>query len=142
MGIVNFILGGTGLEKRKYPLRTEIACGLREDISIELDRNFSGTISMPSYTPVEDAALGYRREVELNELTLACSRELKLKTVEFSPEEYLKLKRSLVTITMIAKPRSSRRPPRSQSPQRKRNRLENRLSSQTRRFSKVTRKSK
>jgi len=98
MGIVNFILGGTGLEKRKYPLRTEIACGLMEEISIELDRNFSGTISMPSYTPVEDAALGYRREVELNELTLACSRELKLKTVEFSPEEYLKLKRSLVTM--------------------------------------------
>src|SRR6185436_16370847 len=85
MGIVNFILSGTGLEKRKYPLRTEIACGLKEEISIVLDKNFSGTVSMPSYTPIEDDALTYRREVELNELTLACSREFKMKTVEFSP---------------------------------------------------------
>jgi hypothetical protein len=98
MGIVNFILNGTGLEKRKYPLRTEIACGLKEDISIELDKSFSGTISMPTYAPFEDGALTYRRDVELNELTLACSREFKLKTVEFSPDEYLKLKRSLITM--------------------------------------------
>ncbi|HEV2355352.1 MAG TPA: hypothetical protein VGR89_13975, partial [Puia sp.] len=27
LGIVNFILGGTGLEKRKYPLQTYVTCG-------------------------------------------------------------------------------------------------------------------
>src|SRR5207244_264039 len=31
MGIVTYVLGGTGLDKRKYPLRTYIACGLQED---------------------------------------------------------------------------------------------------------------
>lgn len=96
MGLVNFILGGTGLEKRTYPLRTEIACGLSENISLQLDRNFAGTISMPSYTPITEGGLIYKRQVDLSELTLAGARELKLTTVEFSPAEYLKLKKDLV----------------------------------------------
>src|SRR5437763_15219384 len=54
LGIVNFILGGAGLEQRKYPLRTEIACGLSEEISIKLDDGFAGALSMPSYEPGED----------------------------------------------------------------------------------------
>jgi transglutaminase-like putative cysteine protease len=96
VGLANFILGGTGLEKRKYPLRTEIACGLSENISLQLDRNFAGTISMPSYTPITEGGLTYKRQVDLSELTLAGARELKLNTVEFSPAEYLKLKKDLV----------------------------------------------
>ncbi len=36
LGVSNFILDGTGLEKRKYPLVTEVACGVQEDISLKL----------------------------------------------------------------------------------------------------------
>jgi len=39
--------------------------------------------------------MSYHRKVDLKGQTLACSRELKLKTVEFSPEQYLKLKQTL-----------------------------------------------
>ena len=98
MGIVNFILGGTGLEKRKYPLRTEIACGLREDVTIQLADAFTGAISMPSYSPVNDDSMSYQRRVEFNNHSLNCIGELKLKTVQFSPAEYLKLKDSLKTM--------------------------------------------
>ena len=38
LGVVNFILGGAGLDKRKYPMTTEVTCGLEEDVSIKLAR--------------------------------------------------------------------------------------------------------
>jgi hypothetical protein len=95
MGIVSFILGGTGLEQRKYPLRTYLACGLKEEITIKLGEGFSGTVSMPSYPPIEDEAMTYTRRVEFKDMTLACAGELKLKIVEFSPTQYSKLKASL-----------------------------------------------
>jgi len=95
LGIANFILGGTGLEKRKYPLRTEIACGLTEEISVKLDDGFTGSVSMPAYPPIDDKTMSYHRKVALKGNTLACSRELKLKTVEFSPAQYLELKHIL-----------------------------------------------
>ncbi len=95
MGVVNFVLAGTGLEKRKYPLRTEIACGIREEISIKLGEGYTGSISMPHYSPIEDESIGYIRQVELKDNTLTCLGEFKLKTVEFSTNQYQTLKRSL-----------------------------------------------
>ena len=95
MGVVNFILGGTGLEQRKYPLRTEIACGLSEQITIQLAAGYTGAVSMPHYEPIEDESIGYVRRVELKGNTLTGTDEFKLKTVEFSPSQYLTLKRSL-----------------------------------------------
>jgi hypothetical protein len=95
LGIVNFILDGTGLEKRKYPLRTSIACGISEELTVKLAEGFSGAVSMPGYAPILDESLGYQRRVEFADGALKCSRELKLKTVEFSPAQYLQLKRTL-----------------------------------------------
>jgi transglutaminase-like putative cysteine protease len=95
LGVVNFILGGAGLEKRKYPMRTFIACGIKEEISIKLTDGFIGAVSMPSCTPVNDDRLGYSRRVEYKDLTLTCANEFKLKGVEFSPSEYARLKQTL-----------------------------------------------
>lgn len=95
LGIINFIMDGTGLEKRKYPLRTSIACGLSEELSVKLDDGFSGAVSMPAYAPIGDDSLSYQRQVQYSTNALACSRELKLKTVQFSPAQYLQLKKTL-----------------------------------------------
>ncbi len=95
VGIVSFILEGAGLEKRKYPLRTMIACGLREDVAVKLSPEFSGAASMPSCVPVEDPTLAYSRRVEFKDQTLVGTGELKLKGVEFSPSEYQSLKKTL-----------------------------------------------
>ncbi len=48
LGVVNFILGGTGLEKRKYPMQT--VCDLRpaEEVSLKLADGFGAAVSMPS----------------------------------------------------------------------------------------------
>ena len=95
MGVVQFILGGAGLEKRKYPLQTHVACGLREDMVVKLGEGFAGMVSKPTFSPSSDACLHYEQQVEHQGQTLVASRELKLKVVQFSPEQYLKLRKTL-----------------------------------------------
>lgn len=95
LGMVNFILGGTGLEKRKYPLQTTVTCGLKEEISLKTAPAFVGSVSMPSCSPLSDSAMSYEEQFSFKSGELAGTRELKLKTVEFSPRQYLKLKDAL-----------------------------------------------
>jgi transglutaminase-like putative cysteine protease len=95
LGVVNFILNGTGLEKRKYPLRTSVACGVQEDIAMKLDPQFTGTVSMPSYTPIQTPFMTYDRHVEFKDGSLTGTHTLKLNVVEFSSSDYLKLKQIL-----------------------------------------------
>ncbi len=95
LGVVNFILRDTGLEKRKYPLQTGATCGLQEEVSLNLGVGFIGAVSMPDCTPVADNCLSLIKNFYFTNQTLLCSRELKLKTVEFSPAEYFKLKQTL-----------------------------------------------
>ena len=95
IGIVSFILEGAGLEQRKYPLRTQIACGVREEVRLQLSPEFTDAVSMPSCVPVDDARLAYTRRVEWRDHALVGTGELLLKGVEFSPAEYLALKKTL-----------------------------------------------
>jgi transglutaminase-like putative cysteine protease len=96
LGIANrIIVGSAGLEKRKYPLDTEVACGVREDIALHLTGGFAAPLSTPEFASIHGADLDYSVRAECSENSLACSRELKLKTVEFSPAEYLKLRKTL-----------------------------------------------
>ena len=98
LGVVNFILDGTGLEKRKYPLETEVTCGVQEDISLKLAGGFTGTAALPSPSSVEDEGVSYQQHFDARDGSLECSRTLKLKTVEFSPGQYLALKQTLKTL--------------------------------------------
>jgi transglutaminase-like putative cysteine protease len=95
LGVVNFILGSAGLEKRKYPMQTEVACGLEEEISIRLGDGFAGALSKPTSAPVDDECMNYQEQFDCRNNTLDCKRDLKLKVVEFSPKQYTKLKKTL-----------------------------------------------
>ena len=95
LGVLNFILDGTGLEKRKYPLMTEVACGVQEDISLKLAGGFGGAVSLPATSSVEDDGVSYRQLFDARADSLECSRTLKLKAVEFTPLQYQNLKKTL-----------------------------------------------
>ena len=95
LGVVNFILDGTGLEKRKYPLETQVTCGVQEDISLKLAGGFTGAATLPSPSSVDDDCVSYQQRFDVGEGSLDCARTLKLKTVEFSPGQYLALKQTL-----------------------------------------------
>jgi transglutaminase-like putative cysteine protease len=96
LGIASRILvGAAGLEKRKYPLNTEESCGVREDISLRLTGGFSGPLALPSFAAIHKDTMDYGVSATIENDSLTCSRELMLKAVEFSPEQYLQLKSTL-----------------------------------------------
>jgi len=95
LGVANFILDGTGLEKRKYPLETEVTCGVQEDISLKLADGFTGAVSLPAASSVEDDCVSYRQQFDATADSLEGSRTLKLKAVEFTPTQYQNLKQTL-----------------------------------------------
>ena len=94
-GIVNFVLQGTGLEKRRYPLNTEVACGTAESLEIRLGEGFGSAVSLPQCPAVKDDCLEYERSLASTNRTLTGTQAFKLKVVEFSPTQYLKLKETL-----------------------------------------------
>jgi len=96
LGLVNRILEGTsGLDKRKYPMQTRVACGLDEQVSLKLAGNFAKMESLPACPPVEDNCVSYHQTFDEKSGTLNCSRELKLKEVEVAPKQYAELKKTL-----------------------------------------------
>ncbi|HTA29528.1 MAG TPA: DUF3857 domain-containing protein, partial [Candidatus Cybelea sp.] len=97
-GVVNFILNGAGLDKRKYPMQTEVACGLAEAITLKLAGGLGQTVSLPSYTPIDDPCLSCQESVTGRDGALNCSRQLTLKVVEFNPAQYATLKQTLKSL--------------------------------------------
>ena len=95
LGLVNRILEGTGLDKRKYPMQTRVACGLDEEVSLKLSGGFGAVESIPACAPVEDDCVSYHQKFDEKDGTLNCSRQLKLKQVEITSAQYPELKRTL-----------------------------------------------
>ena len=103
LGLVNRLLNGMGLEKRTYPMRTRIACGLDEQVSLKLQDGFGALESIPICPPVEHDCISYYQAFDEKERTLVCSRQLKLKAVEISPVQYSELKRTLKELAYDAR---------------------------------------
>jgi transglutaminase-like putative cysteine protease len=95
LGLVNRILDGTGLDKRKYPMQTRVACGLDEQVSLKLEGGFGAVESLPVCPPVEDDCVSYHQTFDEKNGVLNCSRQLALKGVEIAPAQYPELKKTL-----------------------------------------------
>jgi len=94
-GLINYVIGSSGLEKRQYPMQTTVACGVDERLSIGLGEGVTGAISLPAASTAEDDTLAYRQDFALKGQTLDCHRDFSIKVVELSPAQYLDLKRTL-----------------------------------------------
>lgn len=110
IGMVNWILGSTGLPTRRFPFKTDIACGITETVTLELDPGFREVhlpASKPIATPTHAWQLLYREESEADSEKAAVSSAtskprriranalFRLDGVEFSPAEYLALRETL-----------------------------------------------
>jgi len=94
IGLVNYIVGKTGLTERKYPLLTEIACGYSEKISLELDKEIK-VEKLPEYKHIESDIVTYQKNLSLTGNILIGNAQFLINTVEFSPAQYLDLKSCL-----------------------------------------------
>ncbi|HDZ22859.1 hypothetical protein LCGC14_0018780 [marine sediment metagenome] len=97
VGMVNFILRSTGLDKRTYPMTTDMACGVRETLRITLPDSL-GQAVMPTFTPIDDPTLTWNRSLRIDDGQLVGTNEFLINVVEFSPTQYLQLKEHLRTI--------------------------------------------
>lgn len=104
IGMVNYIMGKTGLTERKYPLVTEIACGYSEKISLELDSDIK-VEKLPEYKNINTDIVIYQKNLSLNGNVLTGSARFLINTVEFSPAQYLDLKSYLKLIETDSKKR-------------------------------------
>jgi len=95
IGMVNFIIGQTGLKERKYPLLTEMACGVVEEIQLELAPAFTNIMALPVCEPVDTPQISWSLNVSQTGTMLYASDSFRLQVVEFSPDEYQVLKSTL-----------------------------------------------
>ncbi|HTR40758.1 MAG TPA: DUF3857 domain-containing protein [Pseudomonadales bacterium] len=96
LGVANrILLDVVGLSHRKYPLDTEVTCGVREDVSLKLEGGFGAPLAVPEFSSIDDNCVMYNENVSFANDTLTATRDFRLKTVEFSPDEYLQLRQTL-----------------------------------------------
>ncbi len=98
VGLVNFIIGQTGLKQRRFPLQTNFACGLRETLNLRVDPALGSFVSLPELTPIEDPAISWSRHFVHEKDTVQARAEFLIKVVELDPRQYLSLKDSLKQI--------------------------------------------
>lgn len=102
IGIVNYIIGTTGLTERKYPLVTEVACGYSEKINLTLPENFKAEGS-PDFKEINSDTVNFTRNISVKDKNLTASSEFLINVVEFSPKQYLGLKKDLQTMEISDK---------------------------------------
>ena len=95
-GLFGRVLGdGTGLEKRRFPLNTGFTCGITETVRLDLSRSGLRTSTLPGYETIDTPELYIRRAVAATNTLLVSRADIMLRTVEFSPAQYLTLKQNL-----------------------------------------------
>ncbi len=65
VGLVNFIIGQTGLQKRRFPLKTDYACGVQEKLSLQIDPALGKFVCLPQCTPIEDKTISWKQSLEV-----------------------------------------------------------------------------
>lgn len=105
LGYANFVIGQTGLEKRRFTLETGITCGTEEQVSIRLGSALGAVHTVPSPTRINRAGVLFEMTQSATKQTLSGNLRYLLKSPEFSPAEYLELKTILEEIETASKRR-------------------------------------
>ncbi len=103
VGMVNFALRRTGLEKRRFPLLIDVACGVQESLRIRLPEQLGSAVAMPVYPPLESDTVTWKQSLAVVGQNLVGSGTFKLKVPEFSPKQYLALKETLTQMEYNAR---------------------------------------
>lgn len=100
LGWVNYLTGKFGLEKRKYPLITGDACGIRENFRLKISKDLLSDIILPEFSIINDAGTTWQRKIALNGNVLSGESIFQLKLLEYNPEEYMALRENLSKIEL------------------------------------------
>jgi len=95
IGIINYVIRETGLDKRKYPLDTNTTCGYEENMIVDFSPDDFKSVLIPKYKSVDDKIISYNQVLNYKSNTLSGKNIFKLKVVELSPKQYLDFKKIL-----------------------------------------------
>ena len=99
VGIASRILQGNfGLDKRKYPLKTDLACGVKETIDIDISGAVGDVVSLPKYENIDNNLVKWETKLNAANGKISGESEFLVKAVEFSTNEYLEMKKYLKEI--------------------------------------------
>jgi transglutaminase-like putative cysteine protease len=95
-GLFGRVLGdGIGLDQRRYPLLTDITCGVTETVRLDLNPSNLRPAALPAYETIDTPELFITRSVTATNERITSRADILLRTVEFSPAQYLTLKQNL-----------------------------------------------
>ncbi len=92
-GYVNYLIGGTGLEKRRFPLETEIPCGVEERIA--LYTGLEGTYAGGGDVAIACEGMSYSQRTAYTSGVLSAETSFVMSKSLYSPEAYLELRTAL-----------------------------------------------
>lgn len=95
-GMANFLIDKMGLEERCFPLFTEIACGVTEEINVNWDDDsVPPAFFFPEPRIIDLPAMKWQQQYQMEKTSIKYLSEFILKKTEFSPDEYNNLKSGL-----------------------------------------------
>ena len=103
VGVVRHLIGKMGLKKRKYPLKTNYACGVEETLDLDLNNSVGQLIRTPSFYPIDNENVTYQRSMQVIKNHLTGRYVFKLKKPEYSTEDYQQLLKTLEKIEQNTK---------------------------------------
>ena len=98
VGMLHYLTGKMGLEKRKYPYVTQYTCGVRQEYVLKLGKAFKNSVYLPPSYNVENRGESWVRKVTLRHGVLNIEDVFKMNLSEYSPKDYLVLKDTLKKI--------------------------------------------
>ena len=93
-GTVNFVLGQTGLDKRRFPLNTEFTCGVDEEVRIEVE-GAGALLAAPGTPPLREPDIVYEQDVRMTGTVAVGHSRFLLDAVEYPSNRYARLKQIL-----------------------------------------------
>lgn len=95
LGYANFVIGQTGLKTRRFPLATDITCGTKESVRLSVSSGLGPVYALPDTVAVDRAGVRFEMRQSVTNGVLSGQLAYLLKTPEFSPADYLELRKIL-----------------------------------------------
>ncbi len=98
IGVVHGMIESAALAQRRFPLRTVFPCGVRESFTLDARGVLDAPVALPAFFDEDSANLRWMRRLAVTNGVITGAAEFLLRRDEYSPAQYLELKKALSAI--------------------------------------------
>ncbi|MDD4102015.1 MAG: DUF3857 domain-containing protein [Kiritimatiellae bacterium] len=103
LGYANFVIRQTGLHERRYTLDTGITCGIEESVKLNISAALGEAHVLPQTISIDRSGVQFSMSQTVTGDVLDGTMSYLINSPEFSPPQYLDLKRSLAEIEVASR---------------------------------------